>query len=98
MGIICATLAFPPRSTFAMTDSAQAEETALAILDVVVNHFMLKPGDVQITPVFLRVWEGKGQDEELFEPGLNYAAQQGWVEIAADGGTFTLTQSGFDVA
>lgn len=81
-----------------MTESAQAEETALAILDVVVNHFMLKPGDVQITPVFLRVWEGKGQDEELFEPGLQRAAAMGWVEIAADGGTFTLTKAGFDAA
>lgn len=76
----------------------QALDAAKEILDTVVNHFMLKPGDRQLTDVFLRVWQGRGQDEEAFAPGLEHCVERGWVTVEADGSSFVLTQAGFDEA
>ncbi len=79
-----------------MSNQALARETAAEILEILVNHFMLKPGDVQLVGVFLRVWQGRGHDEDAFAPGLEHAEAEGWVRSVPGGESFELTQAGFD--
>jgi hypothetical protein len=76
-----------------MTAHAQ---TAQDIVDVLVNHFILKPGDPLRADVFLRVWQSRGNDPDEFAPGLEHAITEGWVE-RIDADSFRLTQEGFDI-
>ena len=65
------------------------EKTALAILDIFVNHFGCRPGNVLERRIFNTL------AAEDFAPGMEFAAQQGWIEIIRKGSSFKLTAAGF---
>jgi hypothetical protein len=74
------------------------EETALAILDIFVNfvnHFELRPGDVLDIRKLKAVWFKRGLAAEDFAPGMEFAVQQGWIEIIRKGASFMLTAAGY---
>jgi hypothetical protein len=65
------------------------EETALKILDI-FKHFNCRPGNVlHRLNFFSRI------EAEDFAPGVEFAAQQGWIEILKKGASFKLTAAGF---
>ena len=64
-------------------------ETALKILDI-FKHFNCRPGNVlDRLNFFSRI------EAEDFAPGMEFAAQQGWIEIIRKGASFKLTAAGF---
>jgi hypothetical protein len=71
------------------------EETAREILAIFVGHFKCRPEHVLRINNFLAVWHGRGLAAEDFEPGMQYAATQGWVEVQPGGASFKLTSAGF---
>ena len=72
-----------------------AEQTAREILAIFVGHFKCRPGFVLRLNNFMAIWHGRGLHAEDFKPGMEYAAQQEWIEVREDGGSFRLTEAGF---
>ncbi|MBK5276364.1 MAG: hypothetical protein JJE30_15130 [Desulfuromonadales bacterium] len=70
-------------------------ETALKILDIFVNHFNCRASHVLRVNNFLAVWHKKGLHWDDFIPGMEFAAEQKWVEILPNGYSFKLTEEGF---
>jgi hypothetical protein len=65
------------------------EETALKILDI-FKHFNCRPGNVLYRRIFFRRMTAAD-----FAPGMEFAAQQGWIEILRKGSSFKLTAAGY---
>ena len=74
------------------------EETAREILAIFVSHFKSRPEDVLRINNFLAVWLPRGLAAEDFNPGMEYAVAQGWVEVRPGGESFKLTSAGFAAA
>lgn len=74
------------------------EETAIEILAIFVNHFKSRTGNVLGLGNFLSVWHNRGLAADDFKAGMEYAAQQGWVDILPGGESFKLTELGFSKA
>ena len=74
------------------------EEIAGEILSIFVGHFNCRPGDVLRANNFLAVWHRRGLKAEDFKPGMEVAAQRGWVEVLSRGTSFRLTADGFAAA
>ena len=70
------------------------EQTAYEILAIFV-HFNNRPGDVLLFQNFMGVWVIRKLKSEDFPPGMQYAADHGWVEVLPGGAKFKLTQAGF---
>jgi hypothetical protein len=75
----------------AMATIPTPEETALKILDI-FKHFNCRPGNVLDRLNFTRKIAAAD-----FAPGMEFAAQQGWVEVLSGGSSFSfkLTAAGF---
>jgi len=71
------------------------EKSALAILDIFVNYFKYRPGDVVQRHSFNTLWHERGLTAEDLKPGMKFAARQGWVEVLRGGSSFMLTAAGF---
>ena len=72
------------------------EKSALAILDIFVNYFKYRPGDVLQRHSLNTLWHERGLAAEDLKPGMKFAARQGWVEVIRGGASFMLTRlSGF---
>jgi hypothetical protein len=71
------------------------EKSALAILDIFVNYFKYRPGDVLQRHSFNTLWHERGLTAEDLKPGMKFAARQGWVEVLRGGSSFMLTAAGF---
>lgn len=71
------------------------EETAIEILSIFVNHFKCRADHVLRINNFLAVWHSRGLVAEDFKLGMEYAVEQGWVEIQPVDSSFRLTKSGF---
>lgn len=74
------------------------EEVAAEILAIFVHHFNCRPGQVLRINHFLAVWHRSGLKEEDFKPGVELAAQRGWIEVVSRGTSFRLTKDGFVAA
>jgi hypothetical protein len=74
------------------------EESARVILAIFVNHFKCRPGHVLSLSNFIAVSNEYGLHEDDFKPGMDCAADNGWIEILERGGEFRLTQTGFSEA
>ncbi len=74
------------------------EESAHVILEIFVNHFKCRPGYVLGLNNFIAVCNQYGLHDEDFKPGMDHAAEKGWVEILGRGDSFRLTEAGFDEA
>jgi hypothetical protein len=70
------------------------EQTARAILAIFV-HFNNRPGDILLFQNFMNVWAIRKLRTEDFPPGMQYAAERGWVEVLPGGAKFKLTRAGF---
>jgi hypothetical protein len=71
-----------------------AEETARLILTVFVAEFDCRPGETLRATSFYKALSGRKDD---FAPGIDYAAEQGWIETVSDV-VFRLTEYGYTVA
>ena len=78
-----------------MATISTPEETALEILDIFVKNFKCLPGDVLQIHYFNPLWHKRGFAAEDLKPGMEFAAQQGWVEVIRGGASFMLTAAGF---
>lgn len=74
------------------------EQTARQILAIFVVYFKSRPGNVLRINNFLAVWNKRGLLHEDFNSGIEYAAREKWIEVLPDGGSFRLTQLGFETA
>ena len=72
-----------------MATNPTPEETALKILDI-FKHFNCRPGNVLYRRIFFR-----RMTAEDLKSGMEFAAQQGWIEILRKGSSFKLTAAGF---
>jgi len=64
-------------------------KSCLKILDI-FKHFNCRPGNVlQRQNFFSRI------EAADFAPGIDFAAQQGWIEILRKGASFMLMEAGF---
>ena len=79
----------------AMATIPTPEETALEILDIFVKNFKCLSGDVLQIHYFNTLWLKRGLVAEDFAHGMEFAAQQGWVEVLRGGASFMLTAAGF---
>jgi hypothetical protein len=82
-------LPLPAYGGEAMAIIPTPEKTALAILDIFVNHFGCRPGNVLERRIFNTL------AAEDFAPGMEFAVQQGWTEVLRGGSSFKLTAAGF---
>ena len=78
-----------------MATISTPEKTALKILDIFVNYFKYRPGDVLQRHSFNTLWHERGLTAEDLKPGKKFAARQGWVEVLRGGSSFMLTAAGF---
>jgi hypothetical protein len=78
-----------------MATISTPEKTALKILDIFVNYFKYRPGDVLQRHSFNTLWHERGLAAEDLKPGMKFAARQGWVEVLRGGSSFMLTAAGF---
>ncbi len=74
------------------------EEIAREILSIFVGHFNCRPGEVLRINNFLAVWHARGLKAGDFKPGMEFAAESGWVEVLPGGNSFRLTNDGFGFA
>lgn len=76
------------------------EDIAREILNIFVSHFNCRAGAALGTSNFMAVWHKRGLATEDFQPGMQFAVQQGWVEVseAAVGNNFKLTAAGYSQA
>jgi hypothetical protein len=73
------------------------QQLAREILDIFVNHFKEKPGNLLRSNNFIVLWPDRGFDSAQFTEGLTFAVENGWLELnSAD--SYRLTQAGFDAA
>ena len=71
------------------------EQSAREILSIFVTGANLRAGHSLQRNNFFQVWIDRGLHDDDFKPGMDYAQQQGWVEIFDNGSSFRLTESGF---
>ena len=72
-----------------MVTISTPEETALKILDI-FKHFNCRPGNVlDRLNFFSRI------EAEDFAPGMEFAVQQGWIQIIRKGASIMLTAAGY---
>lgn len=71
------------------------DQAAREILSIFVAHFQLRPGKVLQINNFHTVWQSRGLQSEDFKLGMEFAAENGWVEVIGDGSSFRLTDAGF---
>jgi len=71
------------------------EQCARAILEILVLHFGLRPGDVLPHSNFLTIWPQRGYSPADFKAGLQFAIESGWLELLPGGESYRLTKSGF---
>jgi hypothetical protein len=81
-----------------MATSPMSADAARYILDVFVRRSNCRPGDVLSirnfhTPFFESPWQSSD-----FKGGMEYAAQQGWVDVLVGGDSFRITELGFSEA
>jgi len=74
-----------------------AEESAYYLLDIFVDKFNRRPGEVLgrnnlETPFNTGKWRGRD-----FKPGLEFSVEQDWIEIVTQD-AFRLTEAGFNAA
>ncbi|MCH8263206.1 MAG: hypothetical protein IIA77_09245 [Proteobacteria bacterium] len=74
------------------------EEIAGEVLSIFVGHFNCRPEHVLRVNNFLAVWHSRGLEAEDFKPGMEFAAQRGWIKILPGGTSFRLTKEGFAAA
>lgn len=74
------------------------EATAREILTIFVERFGCRADHVLQHKNFLAVWRTRGLHEADFKPGMEHAAEKGWVEIIRGGDSFKLTALGFSEA
>lgn len=78
-----------------MAKSLPPEQCARAILAIVVSHFGLRPGGVLPSKSFVTIWPQRGYKPKEFKVGLQFAAENGWLEVLPGGKTYRLTKCGF---
>ena len=71
------------------------EETAQKLLAIFVTDFELRPGNVLPLESIIDVGNRWGPHDADFKPGLDYAEEQGWIEISDSGNSVRLTETGF---
>ena len=74
------------------------EDTAREILAIFVLNPSCRPDDILGMNNFNALWHKRGLKAEDFEPGMQHAAAQGWVEILQGGTSFRITKAGYGVA
>lgn len=74
------------------------EEAARYILSLFVDHFNSRPNHVLRTNNFLTAFSKNPWQGSDFATGMEFAAEQGWVEILRGGSSFRLTEDGYDKA
>jgi pyrimidine deaminase RibD-like protein len=74
------------------------EEIAREILAIFVDHFNRRAGEVLRVNNFLGVWDARRLRAVDFKPGMELAAERGWVEVLRGGTSFRLTSDGFAAA
>ncbi len=81
-----------------MAKEPSPADAAREILRIFVLHFNCSAGGVvwfnSLQPVFLE----RGFAAKDFMLGMEFADQEGWVEVAPRRGSFRLTKAGFDAA
>jgi hypothetical protein len=73
------------------------EHSALHILRLIVGHFHAAPGRVLSEASLRRVFSSDGWDLCEYQPGRDYAVEQGWLDGATDH-RLTLTSAGYTAA
>ncbi len=71
------------------------EETAQKILAIFLISFKFCPGSVLTSHNIIGVWNNSGLHHADLKPGLDYAEEQGWIEIFDGGNSIRLTAVGF---
>ena len=71
------------------------DQTAREILSIFVEHFKSRPGAVLRINNFLAVWQSRGFQFEDLKLGIEFAAENEWVEVIDGGISFRLTDAGF---
>ena len=76
-----------------------AEESARRILSIFVTHFNCRPNDVLAINNIQSVWLSSKLDNDDLKDGMEYAVNQGWIEILdVNRMSFKLTDEGFKQA
>ena len=78
-----------------MAALATPEKCAREILAIFVWHFGLLAGEVLRRKNFLTLWPQRGYRPRDFNAGLQYAVENGWLELIPGDNSFRLTRSGF---
>ena len=74
------------------------EEAARFIIDIFVERFNCRPGDVLRAGNFISAFATRPWQTTDFRNGMTYAAEQGWVDILTGGASFKLSEIGFSKA
>jgi hypothetical protein len=74
------------------------EQCAREILAIFVWHFGLLAGEVLRNNDFLTLWPQRGYRSEDFNAGLQFAIENGWLELLPGGNSYRLSKSGFAAA
>ena len=69
------------------------EQIAREILSIFVTHFKSRPGDVLRINNFMAVWNDSGLNGDDFKPGIDFAAQQEWVQVLSNGSSRILNST-----
>lgn len=80
---------------FHMATTRTPEHFARAIPDILVSHFGLRPDEFLPRKSFTVIWPQRGYQPKDFKVGLQFAAENGWVELLPGGESYRLTKSGF---
>ncbi len=78
-----------------MTTRPTPEKCAHEILAIFVWHFGLLAGEVLRRKNFLTLWPQRGYRPRDFKAGLQFAIDNGWLELAPGDKAYRLTKSGF---
>ena len=88
-------LPLPAYGGEAMATISTPEKSALKILNIFVHCFKCRPGDVPQRHNFNTLWHELGLAAEDLKSGMEFAVQQGWIEVLSGGSWFKLTAAGF---
>ena len=70
------------------------DQTSLKILAIFI-YFLRRPGEALPLESIMVVWKERGLDHADLKPGLDYAQEQGWIEMFNNGNSVRLTKKGF---
>lgn len=81
-----------------MVDPVTAEQTARRIVALLAHELEREPGDALALNEFLGTWKANGHAVSELREGLDFATDQGWIEVTDNGARFALTRAGLDEA